>query len=82
MKVTDSPSSALLSSTVTAALSSSVTVPVPVSVAVIPDGASETVRPTVKVSSASRIASSVVETVNVFVSPFVPVKLSAVVFSV
>ena len=40
----------------------------------------ETVKPTVKVSFASSTASSVVDTVKVFDSPFVPVKLSAFVF--
>ena len=66
---------------VTVAASSLSIVPVPVSVAVTPEGALDTDRPTVKVSSASNTASSVVETVKVFVSPFVPVKLSALVFS-
>ena len=76
-----SPSEALASFTVTAALSSLLIVPVPVSVAVTPLGALETVRPTVKVSFASSTASSVVSTVNVSVSPLAPVKVSAVVFS-
>ena len=83
VKVMPSPSSALASFTVTTAPSSLLMVPVPVSVAVtvVPVGASEAVRLTVKVSFASTTVSSVVSTVNVFVSPLVPVKLSAVVFS-
>ena len=67
---------------VTVELSSLLIVPVPVSVAVTPDGASETVRPTVKVSAASTFASSVVETVKVLVSALVPVKVNAVVLAV
>ena len=84
MKVIDSPSLALASFTVTAAswLSSLLIVPVPVSVDVMPEGASDTVRPTVKVSLPSTTASSVVDTVNVSVSLAVPVKLSAVVLAV
>ncbi len=62
------PSSAFASFTVTAALSSLLMVPVPVSVAVTPLGAFDTVSPTVKVSLASRTASSAVETVKVLVS--------------
>ena len=81
VKVMSSPSSAFVSFTVTAALSSSLTVPVPVSLTVTFEGAPETDRPTVKVSFASSAASSVVETVNVLVSPFVPVKVSSPVFS-
>ena len=79
-----SPSSALASLTVTVAPSSLLMVPVPVSVAVtvVPVGAAETVRPTVKVSFASRTASSVVDTVKVWVSPLVPVKVNAVVLAV
>ena len=79
VKVIPSPSSALASLMVTAALSSLLMVPVPVSVEVTPEF--ETLNPTVKVSSASSTASSVVETMKVLVSPLVPVKLSAVVFS-
>ena len=83
VKVIPSPSSALASAMVTAALSSLLMVPVPVSVTVtvVPVGASDTARLTVKVSFASTTVSSVVSTVNVFVSPLVPVKVSAVVFS-
>ena len=58
----------------TVALSSFLIVPVPVSVSFTPGGALETVRSTVKVSGCSTTASSVVETVKVFVSPLVPVK--------
>ena len=66
VKVMDSPSDALASFTVTAALSSSSMVPMPVSLEVTPLGALETVKLTVNVSSASSTASSVVvETVNV-----------------
>ena len=81
MKEIDSPSDALASPIVTSALSSSLIVPVPVSVAVTPDGALDTARSTWKVSSASSTASPVVDTVKVSVSPAVPVKVSAVVFS-
>ena len=76
------PSLALASFTVTAALSSLLIVPVPVSLDVMVRDVPDTVRPIVKVSSASKTASSVVETVNVFVSLAVPVKLSAVVLAV
>ena len=62
--------------------SSLVIVPVAVSVAVTVTEVPETVRPTVNVSSSSAAVSSVVATVKVFVSPAVPVKVSAVVFSV
>ena len=82
--VADAPSPTLdgLTSRLSAdAVSSSLIVPVPVSLAVTPDGASETDSPTVNVSSPSTTASSVVDTVNVFVSPFVPVNESADVFS-
>ena len=82
VKVITSPSSAEASSIVTAAASSSVIVPRPVSVAVTLACVPDTVRPTVKVSSASESVSSVVATVKVCVSPFVPAKLSAAVFSV
>ena len=54
-------------------------VPVPVSVAVAVEF--ETLKPTVKVSAPSRIASSVVDTVNVCVSFAVPVKVNAAVFA-
>ena len=59
-----------------------VTVPVAVSVAVTGNDVPETFRLTVKVSSASRSASSAVATVKVCVSFFVPAKVSAAVFSV
>jgi len=62
--------------------SSSVIVPVPVSVAVTVSVVPDTVRPTVNVSSPSTRASSVVATVNVSVSPAVPAKARAAVFSV
>ena len=82
----ESPSDALASSMVKVAPSVlpealSLIVPVPVSVAVMPDGASETPRPTVKTSLVSTTSSCVVETVKVWVSLAVPVKESAVVFS-
>ena len=77
-----SPSEALASAIVTAGLSSLVMVPVAVEVAVTLWVVPETARPTVKVSSPSTSASSVVETSNVCVSLAVPVKVRAVVFSV
>ena len=78
-----SPSSALASFTVTVALSSLLMVPVPVALAVMSSVSvvSETLRPTVKVSSPSTMASSVVDTVKVLVSPLVPLKERAAVFS-
>ena len=78
-----SPSSASASAMVTSAWSSLLTVPVASSVSVtdVPAGASEAVRPTVKVSSASSTSSSVVDTVKLCVSPLVPVKVRAAVFS-
>ena len=76
-----SPSSALASAIVTVALSSLLIVPVAVEVAVTSWVVPETVKPTVNVSSASISSSSLVETLNVCVSPAVPLKLSAVVFS-
>ena len=82
VKVRESPSSALASAIVTVALSSLVMVPVAVSVAVTVVDVPETLKPTVKVSSASTTSSSVVATVKVFVSPAVPSNLSAPVFSV
>ena len=82
MKEIESPSDALPSSIVTSAPSSLLIVPVPVSVDVTPAGASETLKPTVKVSSPSSTASSFVATVSVFVSPAVPVKLIPAVFAV
>ena len=84
MNVIELPSLALASFTVTVALvaSSSLIVPVPVSVDVTPEGASETDRPTVKVSVPSTTASSFVDTVNVLVSFAVPVKVSALVLAV
>ena len=66
----------------TAALSSSAMVPVAASPAVTLWVVPETLRPTVKVSSSSTSVSSVVETVNVCVSPAVPLKLSAFVLAV
>ena len=80
VKVMSSPSLALASLTVTVALSSLVIVPMPESVAVTSD--LEAVRLTVKVSFSSTTTSSVVDTVNVFVSFAVPVKLRAVVLVV
>ena len=47
-----------------------------------PSGALDRVRLTVKVSSFSTTASSVVATVKVFVSFFVPAKVIAAVFAV
>ena len=82
VKVSESPSLAEASAIVTAGPSSSTIVPVAVSVAATGSCAVETVRPTVKVSSASESVSSVVATVNVCVSPAVPAKVSAAVFSV
>ena len=82
VKLSESPSLAEASAMVTAALSSLVIVPVAVSVAVTVTEVPDTARPTVKVSSASTTASWVVETVKVSVSPAVPVKVSAEVFSV
>ena len=68
---------------VTAALPSSLLmVPVAVSLLVTVSVVPVTARLTVKVSSGSTAVSSVVETVNVLVSPAVPVKVRAVVFSV
>ena len=83
MKVMPSPSSASASSMVTSALSSLSIVPVAssVSVTVVPVGTSEAVSPTVKVSSPSKTASWVVDTVKLFVSLAVPVKVRAAVFS-
>ena len=66
----------------TVALSSFLTVPVPLSVDVTPDGAPETARLTVNVSSLSTTASSVVDTVNVFVSFAVPLNESPVALAV
>ena len=82
VKVRESPSSSVASAIVTAALSSSVMVPLAVSVAVTVAVVPETVRPTVKVSFGSTSVSSVVDTVKLWVSPAVPVKVSAEVFSV
>ena len=56
--------------------------PVAVSVAVTVAEVPDTLRPTVKVSFGSTSVSSVVATVKVLVSPAVPVKVSAEVFSV
>ena len=57
-------------------------VPVAVSVAVTVREGPVTARLTMKVSSFSSSASSIVDTVRVFVSPSVPVKEMAAVFSV
>ena len=81
VKVISEPSEALASSIVTSAASSLLMVPVPVSVDVTPDGASDTLKLTVKVSLASNTTSAVVATLKLFVSPAVPLKLSAEVFS-
>ena len=62
--------------------SSSLMVPVPVSVAVTVTVVPDTVRPSVNVSSPSAKASSIVATVKVCVSPAVPAKVRAAVFSV
>ena len=83
VKVIVSPSLAEALSIVTTALPSlSVIVPVAMSltltVSVVPD----TDRLTVKVSSASTTASSLVATANVCVSPALPANVSAAVFSV
>ena len=82
LKVRASPSSALASAIVTAGASSSVMVPVAVSVGVTVVEVPETVKLTVKLSSASNNSSSVVATVKVCSSPAVPVKLRAAVFAV
>ena len=82
VKVIESPSAALASAMVTAGSSSLVIVPVAVSVASTVAEVSDTARLTVKVSSGSSAVSSVVETVNVCVSPALPAKVSAEVFSV
>ncbi len=83
LNVISSPSVADASSMVRAnALSSSWIVPVAVSVAVIVAVVPETVRLTVNVSSGSTSHSGRVATVKVCVSPAVPAKLRAAVFSV
>ena len=85
VNVIASPSEALASAIVTAgtgAVSSLVMVPVAVDVAVTLWVVPETANPTVNVSSLSISESSVVETLKVCVSLAVPVKVSAVVFSV
>ena len=64
------------------AMSSSRMVPVAVPEAVTGCVVPETVRPTVKVSSASTFRSSVVDTVNDCVSPAVPLKARAAVLAV
>ena len=74
--------SSLLMVAVTFALSSLVIVPVAVAVAVTLWVVPETAKPTVNVSSSSISSSSLVEIVNVCVSPAVPVKVRAAVFSV
>ena len=84
VKVSESPSSAETSATVTAACapSSFLMVPVAVSVAVTVAEVPDTARPTVKVSWCSCVESSVVDTVKLCVSPAVPAKVRAAVFSV
>ena len=82
VKLIESPSLAEASAMVTAGWSSLVIVPVAVSVAVTVAVAPDTARLTVKVSSGSTAVSSVVVTVKLWVSPAVPAKVSAVVFSV
>ena len=84
VNVSESPSAALTSSIVTAgsAPSSFVIVPVALSVADTSACVPERARPTVNTSSSSATASSVVATVKVCVSPAVPAKVSAAVFSV
>ena len=83
MKVIESPSLAEASAIVTVAPPSSLAiVPVAVSVAITSAEVPDTVRLTVNVSSASTAVSSVVETVKLWVSPAVPVNVSAAVFSV
>ena len=84
VNVSASPSAAFASAIVTAARgpSSFSIVPVAVSVAVTGVWFPETLRPTVNVSVSSASVSSVVATVNVCVSPAVPAKVSAAVFSV
>ena len=91
VKVRDSPSTASEApafAIVTVALlpvlprSSLVIVPVAVSVAVTVVEVPEMLRPTVKVSSSSTTVSSVVVTVKACVSPDVPAKARAAVFSV
>ena len=75
VKVIASPSSADASAIVSDAASSSRIVPVAMSVAIttaFADGGPSTSRRTVKVSSASPTASSVVGTVKVCVSPLLP----------
>ena len=67
---------------VTETSSSSLIVPVAVEVAVTLWVVPETASPTVNVSSPSSSPSSVVATVKLTVSPAVPAKSSAVVFSV
>ena len=82
VKVRASPSAALVSAMVTAASAPSSLVIVPVAVSVAVTDVSETLRPTVKVSSGSASVSSIVATVKLCVSPAVPVNVSAAVFSV
>ena len=82
VKVIESPSDALASSIVTAGASWLMMVPVAVSVAVTAVWVPETATLTVKVSSSSWSASSVVATANVFASPAAPAKASPAVFSV
>ena len=76
----ESPSAATTSAMVTAAASSSKISPV-ASVAVTANDVPATLRPTVKVSSDSLAASSLVCTLKLCVSPAVPANESAAVFS-
>ena len=82
VKGMDLPSVALPPTMVRVALSSLLIVPVAVEVAVTLWVVPEILKPTVNVSSASISSSSLVETLKLCVSPAVPLKLSAVVFSV
>ena len=79
MNVSASPSEAAASLIVTDGVASSSRI-VPVAVTSVPSAVK--LRLTVKVSSASSTASSVVATVKVWVSPAVPAKLISAVFSV
>ena len=82
VNVIKSPSSADASATVNAGAGSSLTIVPVAGVAVTASDVPETLRLTVKVSSGSWTASSVVSTSRVFDSPAVPAKVSAAVFSV
>ena len=82
VNVRGSPSLADASAIVNVAVSSSAIVPVAMSVALTVREVPETVRLTMKVSSASTLESSVVATLKLCVSPAVPANVSAPVFSV